>query len=167
MSIEEALTRWTARLALVLYVAAGIIRCRRWDLRLARLAWTAGCLVFLAHVGCAFNFYHHWSHAAALAQTARQTQDLAGFSAPWGLYLNYLFTLVWLADAAWWWCSVDTYTKRGRPIDWTIQSFFTFMFFNGTVVFGSGAGRWLGIAAFALLGLAWCQRLTARKSEPR
>lgn len=162
MPSGEDLTRWTAWLALVLYAGALLLRWHAGKRHLARLAWTAGCLVFLAHVSCAFSFYHHWSHAAALADTARQTEDSLGVAWGWGIYLNYLFTLLWLADAAWWWRGLDRYDGRGRLMEWIIQAFFAFMFFNATVIFGSGPGRWLGVGVFAVLAFALARLMTMR-----
>lgn len=77
MLTGELLTRWTARLALALYVLGLAVRVsaagRRPRLDTARLFWTAGCLAFLLHTASAFEFYHHWSHRAAYEATARRT----------------------------------------------------------------------------------------------
>ena len=54
------------------------------------------------HVAAAFHYYYEWSHAVGLAETARQTEELTGMASGSGLYLNYLFTLVWLADGIYW-----------------------------------------------------------------
>jgi len=56
-----------------------------------------------------------------------------------GLYLNYLFTVLWGLDCALW-------NYPGRA--WA-RGFFALMFFNGVVVFGSGAFRWIGLAVAA------------------
>src|SRR5882762_2048787 len=108
------LTRWTVRGALALYALAITVRlaapARRAE---ARFLWTAGCLLFLAHVAAAFHFFHGWSHAHAYRETARQTRELFGIDWGGGLYLNYLFTLAWAADAAyWWWGGLDGYDRR-------------------------------------------------------
>jgi len=66
-----------------------------------------------------------------------------------GLYLNYVFTVVWVADAAWWLLSAASYARRPRWINATVHGFMAFMFFNATVVFGKGATRWLGAAVTA------------------
>ncbi len=144
MELGESLTRWTVRLAMALYVVSLALRwsarCRRpwlgrpW-LGMARLAWTGGCILFLAHVACAFNFFHGWSHAAAYQHTARRTEETIGIFWGGGLYLNYAFTLVWLADVLWWWRGLEQYERRGRAVEWGVQAFLAFMAFNGTVVF--------------------------------
>src|SRR5689334_13509938 len=83
--------------------------------RTARLTWTLGCALFLAHVAAAFGFFHGWSHAHAYAETARQTRDRFGLDWGGGLYFNYLFTVLWVADAAYWWTAgVDAYDRQPR-----------------------------------------------------
>src|SRR5260370_41697148 len=86
MTPGELLTRWSAVLALSLYVLSLALRANadgsRPRLAWARGAWTAGCFLFLLHVASAFQFYHHWSHAAAYAATAQRTGALVGFE--WG-----------------------------------------------------------------------------------
>ena len=96
----EWLTRGTVWLALLLYVAAEVAATRR-DLRGfkgARWLNTAGLVVFLGHIASAFQHYHQWSHTVAYAETAEQTKEFVGWNWGGGLYLNYLFTLIWLGD---------------------------------------------------------------------
>src|SRR5262245_14058765 len=106
MGMDEGLTRGTAWLALSLYAGGDLARAfgggqrgRAWSRCLVSL----GCVVFGAHVICAFQFHHHWSHAAAYADTARQTAELTGWKWGGGLYINYLFALVWLGEVIWLW----------------------------------------------------------------
>src|SRR5437868_5879863 len=99
----ETLTRWTVRVALLLYAATlGLRLAAPSRPRAARLLWTAGCVLFLAHVAAAFHYFHGWSHARAYRDTAQRTAELFGTYWGGGLYLNYLFTLAWAADVAWW-----------------------------------------------------------------
>jgi len=126
----------------------------------ARIFWTAACACYLAHVIAAFQFRHHWSHLAALQETARQTQEVFGVNSGVGLYFNYAFTLVWIADVVWWWrAGLDGYRARPRSITVAIQLFFAFMFFNATVVFGSPFMRWFGIASVLILAVVAASRL--------
>jgi hypothetical protein len=106
----------------------------------------------------AFDVYHHWSHEAAYLDTARQTAEI--FYVDWGggLYFNYLFSVVWLADAAWMWLNEAAYNHRPRWISITIHSFLAFMFFNATIVFAAGWTRRFGLAACLALLLLWCYR---------
>jgi hypothetical protein len=152
MEHGELLTRCTIRIAMALYVASLATRAN-WP-RLSRCAWTAGCAFYFAHVACAFAYFHHWSHAEAYALTAQTTAAVVGLDWGGGLYINYVFTLVWIADVCWWW------TDRPRPrwIGWTVQAFMGFIAFNATVVFASGFSRWFGIAACVLLALITVSR---------
>src|SRR5882724_4027554 len=138
MEFGELATRWTVRAALALYVLALILRAIARP-RPARLFWTGGFAAFLIHVACAFHFYHHWSHAAAYQDTAQKTAAATGLDWGGGLYLNYLFALVWGVDVFWWWCNAASYTARARIVEWSVQGFLAFMAFNATVVFGHGA----------------------------
>ncbi len=129
--------------AAVLYAIAIACRLLRRN-AVARLIWALGCAVFVTHAAFAFQFYHHWSHAAAYAATAEETAKVTGHAWGWGLYLDYAFALLWIVTAIWW-----------RPIygwlDTAVQSFFAFMFFNATVVFATGWIRWTGVAATIVL----------------
>lgn len=166
-------TRWTIRVALALYLAALLlrlrVRCDQRCLQLARLTWSAGCIAFLIHVACAFHFFHHWSHAAAYEHTAQRSAETVGWSWGGGLYVNYLFGLIWIADAAWWWIDADGYLARTRWIEWPVQGFLAFITFNSTVVFGVGAIRWFGLAATVLLAGLWLgtvRSASTRRCEP-
>jgi len=150
----KILTLWTIRAAAALYAASIIAWLRRRD-RNARLTWTLACLLYLAHVACAFSIYHHWSHAEAYEHTARRTAELLGAGWGGGLYFNYLFTAVWVADAIWWWRGLELYRRRPRWIHTSVHTFFAFMFFNATVVFATGPVRWLGLVASVALGFTW------------
>lgn len=151
------LTINTARIALLLYVAALFVLVAAGDRRrhLARALWSAGVVVYLAHVAAAFHLVHGWSHQAALVETARQTRELFGIESGFGLWFNYLFTVVWLADAAWWWIDEPGYRDRSAWVSGAVHGFIGFMFFNGAVVFARGPSRWIGLAATVLLPLVW------------
>ena len=161
MSTGELLTRWTVRLALLLYAMTLALRIAQPHRNAAaRLLWTAGCGLFLAHVVYAFHFFHGWSHQHAYDETARQTRAVTGVDSGDGLYLNYLFTLVWAADVAMWWLGgQEAYERRPRWVDVTLHVFMAFMVVNGAVVFASGATRWsavvVAVALAALLATKW------------
>ena len=149
----DSLTRWTVRLALLLYAAALTLRLARPRRHsAARLLWTGGCLLFLAHVAAAFHFFHGWSHGHAYRETARQTGELTGTDWGGGLYLNYLYTLLWAADAAWWWGGgLDRYCRRSPWVEYPVQAFMLFMAFNATVVFERGPTQCVAAAVTVLL----------------
>jgi hypothetical protein len=155
MLLGELITRWTVRVALALYLLSLALRVgaagRRSRLDLARWCWTTGCLAFLLHMAAAFQFYHHWSHDAAYEATARQTAEVVGLDWGGGLYANYAFAVLWLADACWWWVGPQCYLARPRTVEWAVQGFLGFIAFNATVVFGIGAVRWVGLAACVFL----------------
>src|SRR6267378_8615306 len=137
MDTGEWLTRGTVWLALSLYVGCEMAAARRVgeSFRAPRRLNTAGCIAFLAHVACAFQFYHHWSHAVAYAETARQTAEFSGWNWGGGLYINDAFALVWLGEVVWSWANPNSYLKRENWVGWAVRSFFLFMMFNGAVVF--------------------------------
>ena len=156
----EWLTRGTVWLALVLYVWGELALARRregavsgfvavrW---LQSLAWAA----FLAHIACAFQFYHHWSHAHALADTARQTAERVGWNWGGGLWFNYLFAALWTGEIGWAWFDLEGYRNRAIWMVRSVRAFFFFMIFNGAVLFAPGPQRWLGLLLCAALAWAW------------
>lgn len=157
MESAALLTRWTIRTALILYVMTLVLRLTsksepRHE-RGARWFWTGGLIAYLAHVVCAFHFYHDWSHNAAYAATAEETEE--GFGLHWGggLYLNYLFSLVWVLDAVWWWINPERYRARSRPSRFAIHGFMVFMAFQAVVVFEAGVVRWVGIGCAVMLAV--------------
>lgn len=144
------LTLWTVRLACLFYFAAlaAWITGRRGP---ARAAWTAGLLFYLLHVAAAFSFHHHWSHAAAYRETARQTAELFGFDWGGGIFFNYVFTAIWMADAAWLWLRPESYYRRARAVSAAMHGFLAFMVINGAIVFATAPMRWASLAACLLL----------------
>ncbi len=161
------IVHWSIRAALVCYVvvlagnlaagnsaagnsAAG--RQARWR-RAAKWIWLAGCLLFLGHVAAAFHFYHHWSHAHAVAETARQTKAVIGWEFGEGLYFSYLFAIVWAVDALWWLARGEAYYERSRRITIALHAYMLFIGLNGAMVFESGVTRTYGFAACAVLGV--------------
>jgi hypothetical protein len=159
MNRGEYLTRLAVWLAVVAYtfaVATMLLACGRpsWLAR-ARWGWTLGCAFFVAHVAFAFQFHHHWSHGAALRETARQTGEMTGIDWGGGLFLNYMFGVAWLADVLWWWLAPASFARRSARLTAAWQGFFFFMVFNGAVVFAHGPVRWFGALLCAALACLW------------
>lgn len=102
--------------------------------RAARALWTTALLAYLVHVVLSFNYFYGWSHAIAYRETARQTRDLFGVDWGGGIYLNYLFTAVWIADCAWWWNAPERYGRRASWIRTPVHVFLAFMFVNASLV---------------------------------
>lgn len=164
METGELLTRWTIRVALVLYIASVALRLtgKSGDLgrsRLARWFSTLGVAAYLAHVGCAFHFFHEWSHDAAYAATAKETEAHFGFHWGGGLYFNYVFTALWLLDVTWAWIAMESQPRWAR---YAVHGFLVFMAFQGTVVFETGLVRWLGVSAACILLTLWIRHHTRR-----
>jgi hypothetical protein len=155
----DLLTRLTIWVALSLYAIGTALlllaRGRPAWLATARVMWTAGCVFFLAHVWCAFQFFHQWSHVAAYEETARQTAEITGIRSGSGLYLNYLFGLLWIGAVLWWWIAPGSFLQRPRWVTAAWHGFIIFMIFNGTVVFGSGPVRSLGGVICGGLAILW------------
>lgn len=150
MATGQLLTLWTVRIAALLYFAGVVLYLARRSQavdHLARAVWTAGFVFYLTHVCLAFEFFYERSHTFAYRETARQTQELFGVNSGAGLYLNYVFTLIWFADVLWWWQDLALYRQRPRWASNVIHGFLAFMFFNATAVFGRGTVRWAGIVA--------------------
>jgi hypothetical protein len=122
--------------------------------RLARLIWTIGIALALIHVGLAFQWVYAWNHEAAVAATVRQAADRFGWGWRGGIYANYVFLAVWLADVSWWWLAPGSHASRSLRIEMARLILFAFMFLNGAVVFASGNGRLVGIASLTIALLA-------------
>jgi hypothetical protein len=159
------LTLWTIRIACLLLVVglfglpvANISRGNRW----LRVCWTIGCGLALLHFICAFQFYHDWSHSAAVRDTAEQTEQLLGIRFGGGLYFNYLFLLVWIGDTLWWWIDPEGYAKRRKIVNLFVYGYLAFIAFNGAVVFVTGPTRWIGAAITAALVARWIILFTQR-----
>jgi hypothetical protein len=73
------------------------------------------------------------------------------------VWVNYVFTLVWVADATWWWCRpAETPRRAGRAM--VLHGFFAFLFFNSTVVFGPWFWKPVGAGVAVLAGVAWMRK---------
>lgn len=97
--------------------------------------WAFGCVLLLIHIAAAFHLGHGWSHEAAW----EHTREISGYGD--GIFVNYAFALIWLADAIWVWISFRSYLARPRWLHWSIHGFIAFVVFNAAVVFGSLQSR--------------------------
>jgi hypothetical protein len=171
VTFGEQLTVWTIRVALACYglsVSAQLLAVGRdsWR-RGARWFWTLGCVIYVVHVLVAFHFYHHWSHAALFEHTARRTAEVVGAPVGHGVYVSYLFTVLWMVDAfEWWRGGVTRYAKRSLWFTASLHGFFAFIVFNGTVIFESGPIRWFGIAMFTVFAVLSAVRMFALRTAP-
>ncbi|MBX3278405.1 MAG: hypothetical protein KF868_10425 [Acidobacteria bacterium] len=167
MDRGELLTRATVWIVLAGYAlgAAGVALARNNHRLLSALrwAWTVGCIALVAHILCAYHYYHDWSQSSAWLETARQTAEVTGVYWGGGIYINYLFTLAWAADAAWWWRGHDAYINRPRAAVIALHAFLIFIVFNATVVFKTGVLRWVGLVLCIGLFAVWTRAMQRRR----
>lgn len=154
--VHDPAIRWTAVVAAALWCGAALFAVykrrpgrglSRPLAELARWPYAAGCYVYLLHVAVAFHAGHGWSHAAAVDHVERES----GFGP--GLFVSYLFTLVWVIDAGWCLIELDCYRSRPLWLTRTIHGFMAFVIFNATVVYASGTVRWGFAGIFFLMVL--------------
>lgn len=151
----DLVTRQTARVALLYWglATAALLLDRR---EFARAAWAVGAATFVVHVATAFDRVHGWSHAAAY----RHVERVSGFGP--GVFVSYAFTVIWVADAGWWWLDRPSYAARPAWLDRLVHGFLAFVVFNATVVYETGFIRWAGVVAFAILGMLFVVRRGGR-----
>jgi hypothetical protein len=151
----DDLVRNTVRLALFWYALAAALMLLEPSSpsagrhRLARWCWTLACLTYLVHVGLAFHYFHHWSHAQAFDHV----QQVSGVGA--GIFVSYLFTIVWCADVAFWWLWPERRALCPRWLGWSLHLFMVFVIVNATVVFETGPIRWAGLTVLCALAAAF------------
>ena len=119
-----------------------------------------GLVLTIVHTLLAFGVVHNWVHADAVRSTAMQTEAVFGMAVGWGVYVNYAFLVVWLADA-WWWRVAPARYVRPRTVTRALRASYMFMIFNGAVVFAAGARRLLGLAIVVWLCAVWALRRPA------
>jgi hypothetical protein len=138
---------WTIWSALVLFAAGEMGRRHRatW----AWWSWLTGVVLLAVHIAIAMATVHGWSHASAIAATARATNAVFGVDWGGGVYANYLFLIVWAADTALW------HARRPRAITWTLRIFYLVMILNAAVIFAAGSRRFLGAAIVGTLLWSW------------
>jgi hypothetical protein len=129
-------------------------------------AFTLGLVLAIIHTLLSFDIVHNWVHDDAVRATAMQTEAMFGVSVGWGVYVNYLFFAVWLADA-WWWRSAPAGYLRPPAVTWTLRAFYMVVIFNAAVIFAVGWRRLLGLVLVSWLSRAWSAGVTAPPSSSR
>ena len=169
--LGQQLARWAIRIAVALYVwrVASELRQRRsvidsWiPSRGIVIIWSAGCVMYLIHVALAFDAFHDWSHDAAVEFTAVETERMVGIRRGEGVWVNYVFSLIWIIDCA----RLTRAWHRGEPTvgwqDWLVHTFFAGIVFSATVVFGPPVYRWLAILVAIVWLAAWRPPLSRRR----
>ena len=166
-SFAESASLWAIRVAMVIMVAvlAAELRGAKPTTRLIGWLWLLGALFALAHSVSALMTFHHGSQEAALESTAAQTEQLLGFRFGAGLYINYLFVVVWLADAAFRLLGPSRYASLPSWYRLLVIGFLVFIAINGAIVFKSGWIRIIGIGCVCMLGILKLTRIPGSVPE--
>jgi len=138
--------------ALILYVVGEFGRSLRPSPPWTRPLWILGSACYICHVISAFSLHHNWSHSAAYAYTAATTYDLLGINSGLGLWVNYIFTAIWIVEGLLpgrWGLTVN------RRLNRVVRSVFLFMIINGAFVFVAGPQRWFGLLLVVTLLTIW------------
>jgi hypothetical protein len=136
-------------------VAAAVAAWALSQLLHSRAWWATAAALMVIHAAAAFDVFYDWSHVTARELTMQQTAKLTGMSFSGGIYVNYLFLAVWLADAAWSVSAVRSYEQRPRAVTVAVHAFIFFIIVNGAVIFADGWARVLGVAATGTVLFAW------------
>lgn len=160
----EHASLWSIRLSLLSLAIAFAMQLRGLraiDPRVVTV-WFLGSILALGHSVGSLLTFHDGSQADALASTAEQTRELLGFAFGAGLYVNYVFVIVWMSDAIFRIVAPRHY--GGLPVNyfWCVNGFLIFIAFNGAIVFKAGIVRWLGLLCCVLLGCLWWLRRAGR-----
>ncbi len=144
------IVHWTAWGAFALWFGAEDSLLRHHHRR-ARHLWTAAAAVLALHIAAAFQWQHHWSHAAAVSATAEQTASVTGWSWGGGVWINYAMLTFWSVDVVRWWRSTGT-GESNLPHP-ALRCLFAFLWFQGAVVFAHGVPRAVAGSVFVWLAL--------------
>ncbi len=162
----RSLIVWSVRIGVACYAVAVWLWFRRpfhtdADYIRFRKFWLAAWLLVVVHVLLAFHFEHHWSHAAAIQHTAEMTQRVVGWYWSGGLYINYVFLLLWAADIIRYRAAGVVRGSQAKPMpprsatSWVMQAAAAFMMFNATAVFGPG--WWMPVVLIFAACLIWAK----------
>ncbi len=135
--------------------------------------WTAGALLLAVHVAIAVLVHHGGSHASVVESVEDQTREVYGVAVGAGVWVNYLFVSVWLAESAWWRLDPRGFLARPAAATAPVRAFYALILINGAVIFAAPSRRLLGAALMAALAWAWrdtfsfltSRRMTATSSR--
>ena len=160
MNFADFLLYGTIWLALLLFVvgqlgqrtiAAGgqTCACTSW-------LWFAGAIVCSIHIIVALAVRHGWSHQSSIEATAAQTAAVYGLHWGGGVYFNYLFAGLWLAEGVWWCIKPGSFVSRPTAAVFIVRAFYLLIIVNAAIVFAAPSHRFAG--AGLVLGLLWAWR---------
>ncbi len=112
-----------------------------------------GLALCVVHIAIAMGSVHGWRHAAAIDATAIQTESVYGLRWGGGVFVNYLFVIVWALEA--WWRTRTRAFSESRFARWLLRTFYAVIVFNAAVVFARGSMRMAGFVLVVALVLAW------------
>jgi hypothetical protein len=152
MTVAVYATIWISILLFVLGEAAKRGHPpRRW----AWHVWGLGALLCAVHMLLAMGIRHGWSHQSAIEATAAQTRAVYGLNWGGGVYVNYAFLSLWMAELIWWRASPVTYLSKPSSATWSLRSFYLIVLINAAVVFASGFRAAAGLLLIASLLWIW------------
>ena len=118
--------------------------------------WFCGAMLCAIHMIVALGLRHGWSHQASVEATAAQTAAVYGLYWGGGIYFNYLFVAVWLAESAWWCINPKSFVSRPPVVVSIARAFYLLIIVNAAIVFAAPSRRLAG--AVLVLGLLWAWR---------
>ncbi len=161
---------WTARGAALCWFGRWLVERRRGraatpDAMTCGL-WSAGAALLLLHTVLAFLLVHQGRLDAALADTARRTEEVVGLAWSGGVWLNFLGVGLWLLDAARLWYEwARQQVLAPRLWSGSVQAYLAILMFNATVVFGPRG--WIAAALLATAVWWWLGRGRAATGSPQ
>ena len=157
--LGSVVVRATILMATVLWAWAEVLKIQRpRQVEPARRLWTISLTLALLHAVVAFEVAYHWSHGAASMDIARQTAAVTGIVWGGGIFVDYLFLALWVADALWWWIAPVAYIRRSVRVERARLALFVFMFVNGAILFASHTARAVGVPSVAAVCITWALR---------
>jgi len=137
-------------------IALGLILSKQHQTTtLFKVVWSTACLFAAVHAYLALSDVHQWNHQHAFDHIANETERVLGFRFGYGVYFNYLFVIVWIADVIWLWSSPESYQNRSNRLSSAFHLFLILIMVNGAVVFRDGLPRYLGIVVIASILVTW------------
>ncbi|MEZ6091432.1 MAG: hypothetical protein R3C05_26125 [Pirellulaceae bacterium] len=125
-------------------------------------AWySTSVLLMFVHVGVAYAIAHRWSHRAAMEHAAIETRETLGFEFAPGLYVNFVFLLVFLIDTIWRWRVKNPRLRNPAKLACAIDGSIAFIFLMATLVFEEGPIRLvsaIGTIVIAFRYFRWKKR---------
>ena len=111
----------------------------------ANVVYALGAAIMAVHIVCSYGIAHHWSHQAALDHTASETEAVVGIAVPHGVYVNFLFLVLYIGNTIWRYRAGGSKVRRPKWWAWTIDLFLDAIVLMATVVFETSWIRWVMI----------------------